>query len=82
MRHNKVFSPSIEDLADLSDGTYSVKQILAYELHMFNVLDFDLSQPYALQFLRRIASSRKDNLSTEVYTGAKYLIELSVLGKN
>lgn len=78
-KYEEIYPPSIEDLADLSDGTYSVKQILAYELHMFNVLDFDLSQPYALQFLRRIASSRKDNLSTEVYTGAKYLIELSVL---
>ena len=43
LRHNKVFSLSIEDLADLSEGTYTVKQILAYELHMFNVLDFDLS---------------------------------------
>ena len=48
---------------------------------MFELLDYDLSQPYAIQFLRRIASTKKDEMSSEVYKGAKYLIELSVLGE-
>ena len=73
--------PSIEDFAHLSDGAYSVEELLQFELKMFKTLDYDLSQPYALQFLRRLGSAKKAALEVHVYTGAKYLIELSILGK-
>merc|ERR1712113_92409 len=46
---------------------------------MFATLDFDLSQPYAIQFLRRFATVKKSDLDGLSYAGAKYLIELSVL---
>ena len=72
--------PSIEDLVDLCDGAYDVERLLKFELEMFQSLDFDLSQPYAQQFLRRYATVKKDDFSPKCYLGAKYLIELSVLG--
>jgi len=50
-------------------------------MDMFATLDFDLSQPYAIQFLRRFATVKKSDLDGLSYAGAKYLIELSVLGK-
>ena len=46
------------------------------------MLNFDLAQPYAMQFLRRFAHSKKDELDGETYLGAKMLIELSTLGKS
>ena len=49
---------------------------------MFAALNFDHAQPYALQFLRRFASTKKDELDRQTYEGAKMLIELSVLGKS
>ena len=48
---------------------------------MLAELEFDLSQPYSLQFLRRYAQSIKNRLDGGTYMGAKYLLELSVLGK-
>lgn len=48
---------------------------------MLAELSFDMSQPYSLQFLRRYVQSIKDRLEGETYTSAKYLLELSVLGK-
>ena len=47
-------------------------------MDMFATLDFDLSQPYAIQFLRRFATVKKSDLDGLSYAGAKYLIELSV----
>ena len=45
------------------------------------MLDFDLSQPYAIQFLRRFTTVKKSDLDALSYVGAKYLIELAVFGK-
>ena len=66
---------------DLCDGASSVEELLAFEIEMFAALNFDLAQPYALQFLRRFASTKKDELDRQTYEGAKMLIELSVFGK-
>ena len=51
------------------------------EREMFATLDFDLSQPYAIQFLRRFGSVKKSDLDALSYADVKYLIELSVLVK-
>ena len=66
----------------MCDGAYTVEELLAFEIEMFAALNFDLAQPYALQFLRRFASTKKDELDRQTYEGAKMLIELSVLGKS
>ena len=71
----------MDDFADLCDGAYETDDILRCEMDMFATLDFDLSQPYAIQFLRRFATVKKSDLDGLSYAGAKYLIELSVLGK-
>ena len=65
----------------MCDGAYTVEELLAFEIEMFAALNFDLAQPYALQFLRRFASTKKDELDRQTYEAAKMLIELSVLGK-
>ena len=66
----------------MCDGAYTVEELLTFEIEMFAALNFDLAQPYALQFLRRFASTKKDELDRQTYEGAKMLIELSVLGKS
>ena len=66
----------------MCDGAYTVEELLAFEIEMFAALNFDLTQPYALQFLRRFASTKKDELDRQTYEAAKMLIELSVLGKS
>ena len=66
----------------MCDGAYTVEELLAFEIEMFAALNFDLAQPYALQFLRRFASTKKDELDRQTYEAAKMLIELSVLGKS
>ena len=66
----------------MCDGAYTIQELLAFEIEMFAALNFDLAQPYALQFLRRFASAKKDELDRQTYEGAKMLVELSVLGKS
>ena len=69
-------------MVDYCDGAYTAEELLKCEIDMFAMLNFDLAQPYALQFLRRFAHSKKDELDGETYLGAKMLIELSTLGKS
>jgi len=81
-KYEEIYPPSVDDFADLCDGAYDTDDILRCEMDMFATLDFDLSQPYAIQFLRRFATVKKSDLDGLSYAGAKYLIELSVLDQN
>ena len=77
-----VSRPPVNDLVEYCDGAYTAEELFKCELDMFAMLDFDLAQPYALQFLRRFVTSKKDELEGETYDGAKMLIELSTLGES
>jgi G2/mitotic-specific cyclin-B2 len=59
-----------------SDDTYSKEQILAMEKKIFESLEFNLSKPLPIHFLRRFAKAA-GTLGDRQYMAAKYFMELS-----
>ncbi|KAL7418978.1 G2/mitotic-specific cyclin [Cryptotrichosporon argae] len=72
-KYEEVICPSITHFLHMTDGGYSVDEILKAERYLLSVLDFDLSYPNPLHFLRRV--SKADAYDVQTRTVAKYFIE-------
>jgi hypothetical protein len=57
----------------MADGGFEVDDMIKAERYMLSTLDFDMSYPNPLHFLRRI--SKADGYDIQTRTLAKYLIE-------
>ena len=67
---------SAQDFAAITDHTYTQEQILAMELKLLGVIDYEVKAPIALVFLRRF--SRAADSDTKTHTLSKYLLELTL----
>lgn len=76
-KYEEVMAPSIHNFVYMSDGSYSVEEIQQAERYMLKILDFDLSFPNPLNFLRRV--SKADNYDIQVRTLAKYFMEVALI---
>ncbi len=76
-KYEEVFSPSIQSYVIVSDNTYSEAEILEAEKFVLQVLDFNMSYPNPMNFLRRI--SKADNYDVQTRTLGKYLLEISLV---
>ena len=76
-KYEEVMAPSIEAFIYISDGGYTEDEILKAERYLLKVIDFDLSYPNPMNFLRRISKADDYNINTR--TIAKYLIEISLV---
>jgi hypothetical protein len=74
-KYEEVICPSITHFLHMTKDGYDVDEILKAERYMLSTLDFDLSYPNPLHFLRRV--SKADNYDIQTRTVAKYLIEIS-----
>jgi G2/mitotic-specific cyclin 1/2 len=74
-KYEEVICPSVTHFLHMTDGGYGVEEILKAERYMLSTLDFDLSYPNPLHFLRRI--SKADGYDIQTRTVAKFLIEIS-----
>ncbi|WVF69832.1 hypothetical protein IAT40_004611 [Kwoniella sp. CBS 6097] len=74
-KYEEVICPSIEHFLHMTDGGYGTEEILKAERYMLSTLEFDLSYPNPLHFLRRI--SKADGYDIQTRTVAKYLVEIS-----
>ncbi|KAK9476420.1 cyclin-like protein [Lipomyces japonicus] len=76
-KYEEVFSPSIQNFVYVADSGYSEEEILRAETFILQVLDFNLSYPNPMNFLRR--NSKADNYDIQTRTLAKYLMEIALV---
>ncbi|KAF8634824.1 hypothetical protein AX17_004075 [Amanita inopinata Kibby_2008] len=72
-KYEETCSPSVEELAMLIDDQYKPDDIIRAERYVLKALDWDLSFPGPLGWLRR--GSKADNFEERARTIAKYLME-------
>ena len=73
----KIISPSARNFLYCADSSYSETEILQAERYVLKTLDWNLSYPNPIHFLRRISLADQYNVWTR--TVAKYLTEIQCL---
>ena len=73
----EIISPSARNFLYCADSSYSETEILQAECYVLKTLDWNLSYPNPIHFLRRI--SKADQYDVQTRTIAKYLVEAQCL---
>jgi len=76
-KYEEVLSPHIANFRHIADDGFTEAEILSAERFMLATLNYDLSYPNPMNFLRRI--SKADNYDIRSRTIGKYLMEISLL---
>jgi len=76
-KYEEVLSPHVANFRHVADDGFSETEILSAERYVLSALDYDLSYPNPMNFLRRI--SKADNYDIQTRTLGKYLMEISLL---
>ena len=76
-KYEEVLSPHIANFRHVADDGFSESEILSAERFILTTLNYDLSYPNPMNFLRRI--SKADNYDIQSRTIGKYLMEISLL---
>lgn len=76
-KYEEVLSPHVANFKHVADDGFTEEEILSAERFILGILNFDLSYPNPMNFLRRI--SKADNYDIQTRTIAKYLMEISLL---
>jgi len=72
----EVYAPACSDFVYITDNAYTEEEIKATELRIVKALEFNLSQPVAINFLRRY--SKAGDVDVLQHSLAKYCLELSL----
>ena len=73
----EIVSPSIMHFLHCADASYTENEILQAERYVLKTLEWNLSYPNPIHFLRRV--SKADEYDVKARTIAKYLLEISCL---
>nr|OQO21112.1 G2/mitotic-specific cyclin-B [Rachicladosporium sp. CCFEE 5018] len=76
-KYEEVLSPHVQNFKHVADDGFSEAEILSAERFVLGALDYDLSYPNPMNFLRRI--SKADNYDIQTRTLGKYLLEIGCL---
>ncbi|KAJ2373579.1 G2/mitotic-specific cyclin, partial [Coemansia sp. RSA 2607] len=76
-KYEETTCPLLEDLVYLSGNAYTAAEIKNAEIYMLTNLDFELSYPSPLTFLRRVSKAEKYNIQTR--SVAKYCMEICLM---
>jgi G2/mitotic-specific cyclin 1/2 len=76
-KYEEVLSPHVQNFVHVADDGFSEAEILSAERFVLAALDYDLSYPNPMNFLRRI--SKADNYDIQTRTLGKYLLEIGCL---
>lgn len=76
-KYEEVLSPHVTNFKHVADDGFSEEEILKAERFVLQALNYDLSYPNPMNFLRRI--SKADNYDIQTRTIGKYLLEISLL---
>ena len=70
-------SPSVANFIYCAQCSYTEQEILQAEKYILKTIDWNLSYPSPLNFLRRI--SKADDYNIHVRTIGKYLLEIGII---
>ncbi|CAL1708915.1 unnamed protein product [Somion occarium] len=73
----EIVSPSAQNFLYCADSSYTEAEILQAERYVLKTLDWNMSYPNPIHFLRRI--SKADDYNVQSRTIAKYLLEIQCL---
>ena len=73
----EMYAPEINDFVYITDQAYTAAEIRQMELRMLRAIDFNLSRPLPLHFLRR--NSKAGDVDVMQHTIAKYLLEIALV---
>ncbi|KAF2862700.1 A/B/D/E cyclin [Piedraia hortae CBS 480.64] len=76
-KYEEVLSPHVMNFVHVADDGFSETEILSAERFILASLDYDLSYPNPMNFLRRI--SKADRYDVQTRTLGKYLVEIACL---
>ncbi|KAJ2068522.1 G2/mitotic-specific cyclin [Coemansia sp. S155-1] len=76
-KYEESTTPHIDDFVYLAGNSYTAKEILNTEVFILTVLEFDMSYPNPMTFLRRVSKAEDYNMQTR--TVAKYLMEICLV---
>lgn len=76
-KFEEIYSPEIGDYVYICDNAYTADQFLKQEMKILKVLDFEISQPFSIQFLRRY--SKTAGVEGRQHVLAKYFLELALI---
>jgi hypothetical protein len=76
-KYEEVLSPHVQNFRHVADDGFTEEEILSAERFVLSALNYDLSYPNPMNFLRRI--SKADNYDIQTRTLGKYLLEISCL---
>ncbi|KAF2648368.1 A/B/D/E cyclin [Lophiostoma macrostomum CBS 122681] len=76
-KYEEVLSPHVQNFRHVADDGFTEDEILTAERFVLAALNYDLSYPNPMNFLRRI--SKADNYDIQTRTLGKYLLEISCL---
>ncbi|KAK2737169.1 G2/mitotic-specific cyclin [Myotisia sp. PD_48] len=76
-KYEEVLSPHVASFTHVADNTFTDKEILDAERHILATLNYDISYPNPMNFLRRV--SKADDFDGRTRTLGKYFMEISLL---
>jgi G2/mitotic-specific cyclin 2 len=76
-KYEEVLSPHVQNFVHVADDGFTEAEILSAERFVLAALDYDLSYPNPMNFLRRI--SKADSYDIQTRTLGKYLLEIGCL---
>jgi hypothetical protein len=76
-KYEEIYAPECNDFVYISDGAYTKHQILQMEQTILNTLNFNITHPSSLHFLRRYSKAGGSDYT--LHTICKYLIELVLI---
>ncbi|KAF5098041.1 hypothetical protein DV451_003553 [Geotrichum candidum] len=76
-KYEEVFPPALNHFAYLTGGNFDESDILGAEKFMLQILEFEMSYPNPLNFLRRI--SKADNYDVQSRSFGKYFLEIAII---
>ncbi|KAL6717870.1 G2/mitotic-specific cyclin [Lecanora helva] len=76
-KYEEVLSPHVSNFRHVADDGFTEEEILKAERFLLQALNYDLSYPNPMNFLRRI--SKADNYDIQTRTIGKYLLEIGLV---
>ena len=76
-KYEEVLSPHVQNFRHVSDDGFTEAEILSAERYILAALNYNLSYPNPMNFLRRI--SKADNYDIQSRTLAKYFLEIGLV---
>jgi G2/mitotic-specific cyclin 2 len=76
-KYEEIMAPSLDNFRYVADGGYTEQEILKAERYLLSIVNFDMSYPNPMNFLRRI--SKADDYDVVTRTISKYLVEIGLV---